>query len=378
MNHRERVKAILHYEGCDSLPIVHFGFWVETIEKWVLEGHISLSPEGIIAASRNGSDEEAVVAEKLGFDFNWYTVLADRGGLISLYPKFEKKVVRDLGDGRFHMQNEEGMIVLQHEGATGIPTEIGHTLTDRRSWEEFYLPKLRFSAERVNAEKVAYYKDLGEERQTPLGLYMGSLFGQIRNFMGLEAVSFLQYDDEELFDEIVDTVFNLSYQYAAEMLGSGIVFDFAHFWEDICFKNGPLISPAVFEKKFGPLYKRLTDLCGAHGIDIVSLDCDGVIDSLIPTWMENGVNTMFPIEVGTWGASIAPWREKYGKGLLGVGGMDKRVFAHSFAEIDKEIERLKPLINLGGFIPCPDHLLAPDAKWDNVCYYCERMRAEFC
>ena len=47
------------------------------------------------------------------------------------------------------------------------------------------------------------------------------------------------------------------------------------------------------------------------------------------------------------------------------------------AAVDEEIERLKPLIELGGYIPCPDHRIAPDAEWDNVRYYCERMRKEF-
>jgi uroporphyrinogen decarboxylase len=109
----------------------------------------------------------------------------------------------------------------------------------------------------------------------------------------------------------------------------------------------------------------------------VSLDCDGKIDALIPTWLENGVNVMFPIEVGTWEASIAPWRAQYGRAIRGVGGMNKTVFAHDRAAIDAEIERLKALVDLGGFLPCPDHRIAPDAKWENVLYYTERMRATF-
>ena len=56
--------------------------------------------------------------------------------------------------------------------------------------------------------------------------------------------------------------------------------------------------------------------------------------------MENGVNTMFPIEVGTWNGAITPWREKYGRELRGVGGMNKNVFARDRAAIDAEIERL--------------------------------------
>jgi len=109
----------------------------------------------------------------------------------------------------------------------------------------------------------------------------------------------------------------------------------------------------------------------------VSLDCDGKIDALLPVWFENGVNTMFPIEVGTWGASIAPWRAQFGPGLLGVGGVDKKVFARDRAAIDAEVERQKPLVELGGYIPCIDHRIAPDAEWDLVRYYCGRMRETF-
>jgi len=127
----------------------------------------------------------------------------------------------------------------------------------------------------------------------------------------------------------------------------------------------------------GPHYKRITQLLNSKGIDIVSLDCDGCIDALVPTWVYNGVNTMFPIEVGTWRADIRPWREQFGKELRGVGGMDKVVFAHDRAAVDAEIERLKPLVEMGGFIPCPDHRIAPDAEWDNVRYYCDKMRETF-
>jgi uroporphyrinogen decarboxylase len=91
----------------------------------------------------------------------------------------------------------------------------------------------------------------------------------------------------------------------------------------------------------------------------------------------NGVNIMFPIEVGTWDAKIAPWREKYGKELRGLGGMNKMVFACDYSAIDQEIERIKPLVELGGYITCPDHRIAPDAKWENVQYYCDKMKKTF-
>ena len=133
----------------------------------------------------------------------------------------------------------------------------------------------------------------------------------------------------------------------------------------------------MFDEYVGPHYKKTTELLKQYGVNIVSVDCDGLIDSLIPTWLENGVNTMFPIEVGTWNASIAPWREKYGKQIRGVGGMNKTIFARDYKAVDAEIERLKPLIELGGYIPCPDHRIAPDAIFENVQYYCDRIRRIF-
>ncbi|MFO7974001.1 MAG: uroporphyrinogen decarboxylase family protein [Candidatus Hydrogenedentota bacterium] len=195
--------------------------------------------------------------------------------------------------------------------------------------------------------------------------------------LGVIGASYLFAEDDALFTEIIDIRAELSYQAVKMALESGAKFDFAHFWEDICFKNGPLIIPSVFEEKVGPHYKRITQLVNSYGINIVSLDCDGCIDALVPIWLKNGVNTMFPIEVGTWNASIGPWRKEYGRELRGVGGMNKVVFTRDRTAVDAEIERLKPLVDLGGYVPCPDHRIAPDAKWDNVRYYCDRMREVF-
>ncbi len=371
MNHRERAMAVLRYQTYDRLPVVHFGFWQETMEKWEQEGHLKA---GTAQMWGDGNETDRYMTQQLGFDFNWSTTF---GGNTSLFPTFEQKVVRTLPDGSRHVQNHEGMVVLQKEGAGSIPMEIGHLLEDRDAWEALYKPKLQWSPDRVDQGRMKKMAESSAERDYPLGLFCGSLYGNIRNWLGVEGISYLYADDEELYVEIINTVGALSLRVLEEVLGYGISFDYAHYWEDICFKNGPLVQPAVFDKHVGPWYKKMTTCLQQHGIDIVSLDCDGMIDSLIPTWFENGVNTMFPIEVGTWKASISPWRTKYGKELRGVGGMDKKVFAGNREDIMKEIERLKPLVALGGYLPCPDHRLPPDAEWDNVCFYTEQMRKAF-
>ncbi len=371
MTNRERALAVLRYQPYDRLPIVHFGYWGETLQKWVQEGH--LKPEELQGVG-DGSPAEAALSARIGFDFNWQNMFYTDCGL---RPGLESKVIKEFPDGSKHVQGGDGVVYLSKPGAGSIPAHVDYLLKDRAAWEEHFKRRLQWSEERVNMAALEALKAAPGPRENPLGLHCGSLYGNIRSMLTMEGSCYLLADDEDLFTEIIDTVGDLCYRNVKAALESGARFDFAHFWEDICYKNGPLISPRVFMEKVGPHYKRITGLTRKYGLDICSLDCDGMIDALIPTWIENGVNTMFPIEVGTWGASIGPWREKWGRELRGVGGTDKKVFARDRAAVDGEIERLKPLVELGGFIPCPDHRLPPDAEWDLLRYYCERMREVF-
>ena len=371
MTIRENILAVLRYEKYERIPVVAFGYWKQTVEKWVAEGHITDDElEEFLKGGYDNAGSRSIL-NKLGFDLNWHTGF---GASTSLFPAFEEELLEEKPDGSRIIRDNAGLIVMVKPGIVSIPAEVGTTLTGREAWEEHYLPRFQWSEDRVDLKLLKEIAKEPDEREKPFGLSCGSMVGTMRNFLGVEQFSYLYADDIELFEEIVAKFADIAYRCVKKALESGVKFDFAHFWEDICFKTGPLLSPAVFERLIAPGYKRITDLAAEYGIDIVSLDCDGKIDLLVPIWLKNGVNTMFPIEVGTWGGSIEPWREEYGKSILGIGGMDKRAFAGDYAAVDREIERLKPLIALGGFIPCPDHLIPPDAKFENIQYYCDKIR----
>jgi len=383
MNDRERILAVLHYADYDRLPIVHFGFLELTLKKWEAEGHIDLEELGPIGDASLGEEE---LMRRLGFDCNYHRIFAPS---TRIDPPFAARVLEVLPEGFRRMLNENGAIVLESDDNQSIAPHVDHILKGRREWEKEFLPRLRFSQERVERVMVNCGTEmrrfdqggreylLAEDRPTHVLLHCGSLYGALRDYLGVENLCYLLVDDEALVDEMIQVNAELCFQCAEASLATGVQFDIGHFWEDIAFKNGPLVNPQVLAEKVGPHYRRIAELLHAHGIDLISLDCDGLIDTLVPAWLENGVNVMFPIEVGTWHASLEPWREKYGKELLGVGGMDKRVFARDYAAVDAEIQRLRRLVDLGGFLPCPDHRIPPDAEWENVQYYCERMRREF-
>jgi uroporphyrinogen decarboxylase len=373
MNHRERLKAVFNYQPYDRLPLVHFGFWNELLDEWARQGHITWE-EAKTWSDGNAADD--AVTARLGFDYNYYRVV---GLEARLFPPFPRRVLETLPDGSRKVANENGVVILEKDGTLGIPPEVDYLLKDRKTWEEHFLPRLQFSPERAGADTLLRLQRR-PERELPHGLWCGSLYGVVRDMVGMVRLAYMQSDDPALFAEIVDTLGELCFQcvkYALEHTPGGVDVEFAHFWEDICFRGGPLINPRTFRNKVGPHYRHITDLLHQHGIQIVSLDCDGLIDALVPIWLENGVNTMFPIEVGVWNASIQPWREKYGRELRGVGGVNKKIFGADRAAVDAEIERLKPLVAAGGYLPCPDHRLPLESKWEIVQYYGERMRKSF-
>ncbi|MBO5271159.1 MAG: hypothetical protein J6B77_10260 [Clostridia bacterium] len=369
MTNRERALNILHYQPVDRLPAVHFGYWSELLTEWAEQKKI---PAHLAAkGNRDGSAEDRELDRLIGWDFNWAKAY---GGDMGLSPKFEYKVLEVLPDGSKRVQSGSGIIERIKPGVRSIPSEDDYLLKDRAAFEELYKPKMQYAVERARLAVFENFKPAPEYDQ-PVGLRLGSVLGDIRNMTSVVGMSYLMYDeDEELFADIVDTYAEMQYKVVEAILSTGAKFDFGHFWEDICFKNGPLLDPGLFRELCGHHYKKRTELCRRHGIDLFSLDCDGVTEKLLPVWFENGVNVMFPIEIGVWGDQFEPARRKFGEGMLGVGGMDKTAFRKDKAAVDRELERIARLASMGGFLPCPDHRLMPGSKFELVQYYAEEIK----
>lgn len=368
VTNRERAMNLLHFKPADRLPAVHFGYWRELLAEWVGQGKI---PAHILEGYYDGSPTDRELDKLIGWDFNWYHCVSASN---SLFPHFASEVLEVLPDGSRKVRNPWGVTEFVKPGVTSIPSECDYFLKDRAVFEEYYLPKMKYYPERFNK---AFFERFNETREqdVPIGLMLGSLIGDIRNMTSVLGMSYLLYDeDETLFSDIVDAYAEMQYECAKVVLETGAKFDFAHYWEDICFKGGPLLSPDAFRRLTAHHYKKRNDLARAHGIDVISLDCDGVTEKLLPIWFESGVNTMFPIEIGTWGDQFEPARKKYGNGMLGVGGMDKTAFRKDRAAVDRELERMKRLASMGGFLPCPDHRLMPGSKFELVQYYAEKIK----
>lgn len=363
MTDRDRFLATMRYQPRDRAPICDFGFWPETIEAWY--------EQGLPATVTYRNYQSRNTDQYFGMDrYAGYMT-----GSPDLCPKFETKVIEDRDDHEL-AQQADGVIVLRKKTMGSIPEHHGHLLTDRQSWEKHYKWRLNpDTPDRYPADWDAALRVWNDPHYpVPRVFWGGSFYGWIRDWMGMENVSYLVYDDPVLLEEMVETLTVCKLEVLKRLHAKGARFDACSLWEDMCFNSGPLLAPEHFKRILVPRIKRFTEELRRHGCDIIWVDCDGKIDELLPLWLDAGVNCMFPVEIGTWGADPIQYRKQYGKELLMMGGFDKHILARSTQEIEAEIHRLTPLVEEGGFIPFCDHRVPPDVPFRNYMFYLETVR----
>ena len=200
-----------------------------------------------------------------------------------------------------------------------------------------------------------------------LGWYPDAgVFGPFRWLMGDEEGLVAFHSMPDLVHEIMDHITTI-YLSVFEQVVNDVQVDVIHFWEDISYKGGPLISPKFWESFVGPNYLRIKAFADQHDIMIISVDTDGNPDKITPPMLRSGVNLLYPMEVAA-GCDVNQWQAKYPT-LAIMGGFDKRVLSRGYKEIDQEIERLRPAVEKGRYIPELDHLVPDDVSWENYCYY---------
>lgn len=217
-------------------------------------------------------------------------------------------------------------------------------------------------------EKVARWQG----RDYPLQLRAPSMLGRVKEVMGFENFCITLHEDRPLVEDILETRTRL----ALDILGRALEqvdFDVMHFWEDIAFNSGPMLSPALFRELALPRYRRLADLFRRHGGHTVSVDSDGDITELIPLWLEGGVNHIWPLEVNA-GVDVVALREQYGHRMTWRGGVNKFVLLEGRQAIDRELDRIAPVLRDGGYIPQLDHQVPVGVTYQDFSYYMERKK----
>jgi uroporphyrinogen decarboxylase len=200
---------------------------------------------------------------------------------------------------------------------------------------------------------------------------MQGFFNTPRRYVGLERLMVTFYDDPKLIKDMIGDAVDLLIAIYDPVL-SDIGGDYAMISEDICYKAGCFISPAMFREFMLPAYQKMTGFYRDHGIHTILVDSDGDVTGLIPLLIEGGVTGLHPFEV-TGNCDIVEVRRAFPRFQI-LGGIDKKKVAAGKAAIDEELERKVPFVfKGGGFVPFIDHSVPPDISWENFRYYRRRL-----
>lgn len=352
MTNRERFHALMHGEAADELCQFEAGYWPETLERWRGEGlPLDTAPWD-------------------HFGITWYEHPPLQYGI---FPHFETEV---LGE------DEETVTVRQWDGSTARCRKDGHSMPQ---WLDFPVKTLadfeRLAEERLDPSTPGRYPDNWDEHVVRwrtrdhilvVGNVAASFFGWPRSLMGVENLLVAYYDQPELIHainrqhlEFIKVLYDRALQ--------EVEFDFAFIWEDMAFKNGPLIGPALFREFMLPYYREMTDYFRSYDIELCIVDTDGNPTDLIPGYIEGGINGLLPCEVAA-GMDVRAVREAFPELRL-LGGVDKRALAAGPEAIDAELERrMCGMFDPPLYLPGVDHHIPPDVPLSHFAHYLERSR----
>ena len=354
MTNAERLKATIKGGSLDRGLLWPEHGWPATTKRWISEG---------MPAGHDFGFDPVRALGGLGVNFNYA-------------PPWETGVVSDEGE---HELVRDMYGVLQRRAKGGINSSVvqyvSFPVSSREDWECL--------KPRLAADAPGRFPDDWPERAGEInandevivwgGQHLCGFFSFARELVGDEEVNYLFYDDPDMVHDMMDfQVTRLCglLDRAVQELRVDCVF----IWEDMCYKNGPLISPAHFREFLLEPYQRYIEHIRSHGIDVVDVDSDGDVTELIPLWIEAGVDMLHPFEVQAGMDVVEIGRQYRGKVTL-RGGVDKRELAKDRASIDREIERIRPAYEAGHYIPAADHSIPPDVPFENFCYYSDKRRA---
>ncbi len=352
----ERIVRCLTGGDIDRVPFgVGIGWcpWGETLENW----------------KKEADDKTLDPGKIIGFEHSFAVPLLESGP----FPHYENKTIADEGETIVTV-DWRGITMRNRKDGGSMPEFLDYPVKTPDDWDR--IKKERYRLDQIDGRVTENWptfvnrlKTTGEAVQ--VGTFPWGVFGTVRDILGTEELLISFITEPEMVKDMMQ--YNTSLWIGLwERVAEKVQIDHIHIWEDMSGRQGSLISPAMVEEFMMPCYHRIVDFAKANGVRIVSVDTDGDCSELVPLMMKHGVNMFFPFEVQA-GNDILEYRRKY-PGLGIIGGLDKNALSRNRADVDVEIEKAATMILKGRYVPGFDHLIAPDAKWENFIYAAQKIK----
>jgi uroporphyrinogen-III decarboxylase len=180
----------------------------------------------------------------------------------------------------------------------------------------------------------------------------------------------------ELIHRVMETWLALA-DFAIAKHQEHITLDILFLAEDICYNKGLLYSPDTVREFLFPYYQQLIKNIKERQQDQtrklhIQIDTDGYCVPMIDLYREGiGMNSLTPFEAAS-GCDVVAIGRDY-PDLVMAGGIDKRILTAGKNEIDRELDRILPVMReRGGYTPTCDHGVPPEVSYENYLHYRNR------
>ncbi|MFH1567069.1 MAG: uroporphyrinogen decarboxylase family protein [Gemmatimonadota bacterium] len=334
---RERWRRVFAGQLPDRVPYTD-AFWRTTIERWHREGlPADVAPADYFGSelARLGGDYTLQLPERTLEETNRYRVYVDTDGAT-------RKVIR-VGDD-------------------WTPHWLDFTIRGRDDWHELRA-QAAYNPGRIAAGTVAAYRAARAAGQCVVFTAHAS-FHPTWHKVGLENLLMWMLDDPEWIVEMFEAHARLIADLYDGMKALGMEFDGAWLSDDLGFRTGPLISPAMYRELVQPHHAFLCRHFAADGLKTI-LHSDGDVRPLIPGFLEAGFGALHPLEAKA-GLDVRQLKPQYGRRLILFGNIDATKLAGTpeqvVAEVRAKVEAGKAD---GGYIFHSDHSVPHDVSLAN-------------
>jgi len=358
---KERFARILRRQKVDRIGLFEV-FWRETAQKWSQQGHFG-APETVGDHFRLDMLRTGGATTPADWKLLDLTANLDAGSQV-LEETDIAKLIRD-GNGAVMRWRKDG---------SGAPEHVDFLVKDRKGWEAHVRPYLidsqtyeqridfqRYRETRAKCEREGVFFCAGAVAVFDL---MSPMCGHENLLIGMAADPDWVRDMSGVYASI--TVDLLEMLFDREGLPDGM-----WFWDDLGFKHGPFMSPAMYRELIFSSHRRLFEFAHSHGLPVI-LHTDGMVESLIPQLIEAGIDCMQPLEVKA-GMDLLRIKKDFGQRLALIGGMDARtLISNDRMQVREELDSKLPQAMAGsGYVLQVDHSVPPQVRYETYRFFVE-------
>jgi uroporphyrinogen-III decarboxylase len=365
LNHEEPDRVPLFELGIDSLPVLEkyagksigdlMGLlrWMryiigwKRIFKWLANRSISMKyvAKSVINLYKAIGYDACVIPVALLFT---------KGGFLNI-----KQYVDEYGRRFKYSHVESGGKMVNIAFYDG-----GYFDTDdpEAAYDEFYKDPLDPDHRARSAVYKAAVEIAKDDIYTFPGI-VGFLEGSWESF-GFPTYTRLLYSKPTFIERVIRDRGDFSVALAENMLNLGA--ETILMFDDAGHKNGPFLSPKMYEKLIIPQIKRVCDKVHSYDGKVILHSC-GNINKLLKLIVNAGVDGLNPLEAGS-GMDIFQVKRDYGKNLCLIGNIDPiGLLTHGTPEkIDTYIKQLiKEVAPGGGFCLASGHSVTYSVPLEN-------------